>query len=86
MTTITHGILDCLGFEVVRNLSWNFKGPEVDNCKDEALGLECNNWGILICRPPDTISPDSANQANRLFGAYPNRPCSGELLWYSTKC
>jgi len=68
MTAIAHDIIDCIGFEIVRSLPWDLQGGEIDDREDRYQASERSNWGILICRPPDSISSGDESNVDRLYG------------------
>jgi hypothetical protein len=67
MNLISHGIIDCRGFEIVMSWPWVHK---YDNNKyvTEFQNRDDRNWGFLICRPPGSMSPSDKSNMDILYG------------------
>jgi hypothetical protein len=68
MTPFTHGIVDCMGFEIVKSLPWDLPGGEIDDREDRYQASERSNWGISICKWPDSTSSGDKSEVDRLYG------------------
>jgi hypothetical protein len=82
MTVLHHGIVDCVGFQVVKSLSWNPDGFERHNSR----GQQQRDWGFIICTPSGT-APQNAPEGRELYATigairtdHIEGPCLGILL------
>jgi len=87
MTLTAHGIVDCTGFEVVKCLPWDLPGGETDDRTDRCQASKRSNWGISICRPPESMTSGDESDVNRLHGVvgqlqtdHVQETCLGVLL------
>lgn len=69
MTRIAHGIVDCKGFEIVKSLPWDLQSGEFDDHEDGYQASERSNWGILVCRRPDSMPSGDESNVDRLYAA-----------------
>jgi hypothetical protein len=68
MTPIPHGIVDCMGFHIVKSLPWDPRTGRLDHRQGGVRAPEHGNWGFLVCSPNELMPLGHEADVSKLYG------------------